>query len=692
MTHHDQNPPAPGVNRRGFLRIGVLTGGTIAVSSVLSPTAGAATPSAVPTLAVACTPEELAERQRALDEARRIYRWSENTPNVEGVPMVADLPTGENPSVEWMLEFIRQALELVENFLFSGIQAMFPQAAPQLVPLEATLKQLKNQHMDAVDRYEKLVAKYADATVDTVIDEADRRTVEFLSDIAMTLSTGLRLLRRSLFDIAESTIRDNRLWFGDIGTREYLHMYDQMWSSTEIPPVSRRLHDDAFFGYTRVAGPNPMVLRRMDSIPSALRLDPERTRAAAGEDLDVAIAQGRAYICDYEILGGMAREDATYKLLTGPGYNTAPIAVFVRPADSGDILPVAIQVGQRPGESPVYYAQHGDVEAPDYWGWEMAKTVVQTADFNHHEMFSHLASTHLVSEAFCIATHRQLPPGHPLRSLLEPHFEGDLYINNLAASIIMGPETFADLILAPAIDEQKAGTGRARLNWDFSAQIPRTEIRERGLDDPALTFPYRDDALTVWDDIQSWVSDYVRIYYADDSAVRDDTDLANWLTELSTVGRVRGIPRVADRETLTETLTMVIFTASAQHAAVNYLQRDQMAYVPFMPGAISAVPTDASARYTAHDWFQMFPGFLASFAQVYFLNVLGTVYYRRLGDYRTGEFPHPESLVDPRAREALERFQERLRRTETVIEQRNTTRTMSYPYLLPSNIPMSTNI
>lgn len=44
-------------------------------------------------------------------------------------------------------------------------------------------------------------------------------------------------------------------------------------------------------------------------------------------------------------------------------------------------------------------------------------------------MFVHLAQTHLVSEAFCLATQRTLAPSHPLHVLLAPHFEGTLFIN-----------------------------------------------------------------------------------------------------------------------------------------------------------------------------------------------------------------------------------------------------------------------
>ena len=137
---------------------------------------------------------------------------------------------------------------------------------------------------------------------------------------------------------------------------------------------------------------------------------------------------------------------------------------------------------------------------------------------------------------------------------------------------------------------------------------------------------------------------------------------------------------------------MVIFTASAQHAAVNYLQRDQMTYAPYYAGTLANLPDRADGNYSESDWFNMLPTFLSAFAQMYFLNVLGAVYYRRLGDYRKSTFPHPPALTDARVQTPLNNFRDGLKNLEATITQRNQDRLWEYPYLLPSNIPMSTNI
>ena len=79
------------------------------------------------------------------------------------------------------------------------------------------------------------------------------------------------------------------------------------------------------------------------------------------------------------------------------------------------LQPVAIQVGQQPGSgNPIVTRPPPNTASPD---WDKAKTAVQIADGNYHEAVSHLGQTHLVVEAFIMATNNQLS-GHPVYTLL----------------------------------------------------------------------------------------------------------------------------------------------------------------------------------------------------------------------------------------------------------------------------------
>lgn len=73
-------------------------------------------------------------------------------------------------------------------------------------------------------------------------------------------------------------------------------------------------------------------------------------------------------------------------------------------------------------------------------------------------------------------------------------------------------------------------------------------------------------------------------------------------------------------------------------------------------------------------------------------SLLGGVQYGRLGEYKEnggdGESTLDLSYVGPQ----LKKFQEKLVEIESIIKQRNLSRSEPYTYLLPSKIPASTNI
>jgi arachidonate 15-lipoxygenase len=326
----------------------------------------------------------------------------------------------------------------------------------------------------------------------------------------------------------------------------------------------------------------------------------------------------------------------------------------------------------------------------------MAKTVVQVAECNYHELFVHLARTHLMLEAFAVATHRNLAESHPLNVLLVPHCIGSLFINNAAASFLIAPGGPIDDFFGAPIERTQQAAGQDRLNYDFYANMLPADLKRRGVADPKTLpdYPYRDDALLVWDAIGAWVKDYVGVYYPDDAAVKGDTELAAWCAALISEGKVKGFKAISSRKQLVDVLTMIIFTATAQHAAVNFPQRPLMTYAPAITGAgWQPAPTQTDKR-TEKQWLKMMPPVKLALEQLNILYLLGSVHYRELGDYRSNQFPYlpwfeDKSIIGEDG--PLARFQQSLLHVETVIKSRNSLR-ISYEFLLPSKIPNSINI
>ena len=149
-----------------------------------------------------------------------------------------------------------------------------------------------------------------------------------------------------------------------------------------------------------------------------------------------------------------------------------------------------------------------------------------------------------------------------------------------------------DRLSASSIDQARVFAVKAVQSYQLNVNtstLPQT-LAQRGVDDTNRLpdYPYRDDALLIWGAIDRWVEDYVSHYYKSDAAVQGDAELQNWVAELVAHdgGRLNNVGeanRIRTRAQLVELVTLICFTASAQHAAVNYPQGATMAYTPAMP-------------------------------------------------------------------------------------------------------------
>ncbi len=130
---------------------------------------------------------------------------------------------------------------------------------------------------------------------------------------------------------------------------------------------------------------------------------------------------------------------------------------------------------------------------------------------------------------------------------------------------------------------------------------------------------------------------------------------------------------------------MIIFTASAQHAAVNFPQASQMTYVPQFPLA-GYLPAPLTKNVGEEQFLEMFAPLDNAVLQIDVLTLLGSVYHTQLGHYGLDQF------FDLRVQAPLKRFRNRLKEIESEITQRNQTERHPYNTLRPSRIPQSINI
>ncbi|EDX83314.1 Lipoxygenase [Synechococcus sp. PCC 7335] len=470
-----------------------------------------------------------------------------------------------------------------------------------------------------------------------------------------------------------------------------------------LPAIAENLEDDEMFAYMRVAGPNPVWLERVcknDPILTKFPVTDEQYQAVMGtkDDLERAITEGRLYAVDYALLESVIEGgtfvDSTPEQPEQQKYLYAAMALFAVPdisqSEEQFLRPIAIQCGQDPTTHPILTPASGR------YAWLAAKTAVQIADANIHEAITHLARTHLLIEPFIVATHRQLPEAHKVHRLLSHHFEGTILINFGAWKILVAPGHGVNALLSATIDQSRTLAVQGLYMRGFNDEMLPKRIDDRGVGDcKALPiYPYRDDGLALWNAIHEWVDSYIRTYYESDNAVASDEALQNWGAELVSFdgGRVRdfgndGNGAITSLEYLVDALTLIVFTSSVQHAAVNFPQRGIMSFAPAMPTAgylpADQIPgIDSEAKYC-----QLLPPKDMARRQFLILQILGGVYHTQLGDY-------PSNSFGADVKGAQQAFQQALEEIDSRIDKRNHEfpSKFNYTYLKSYNIPQSINI
>jgi arachidonate 15-lipoxygenase len=634
----------------------------------------------------------------ALEIAREKYQY--NYDHIAPVAMVDKLPKEEIPSLEWWTKVIQVMILIFVNAKMSKRLHWNEGQARRNIALLFRQELVKTfwegdckTRLQLIWHLLKAVPQFLWKSSTLDISDWQTLVLSLISQVEQVSEREQNILLALHEGIKDRVDRERHFQ-----TAISLEEYNRQFAAIDVPAIAAHFQEDECFAYLRIAGPNPTMIEKVrscgeDVLSQKFPVTNEQYQATMGSDdsLEQAVAEGRLYVADYAILSSAI--NGTYPN-TQQKYIEAPQALFAVPpvgSASRNLRPIAIQCTQVPGpESPIFTPTGND--ASEQYTWRMAKAVVQVADSNYHEAVAHLGRTHLFISPFVMATHRQLLPTHPLSILLRPHFEGTLNINNGAQSRLMAPKGGVDTNLAATIDCARALTVVGLQTYGFNSAMLPKQLEQRGVDDPTALplYPYRDDALLLWEAIQDWVRAYLSLYYADDAAVQQDLDLQNWVAELLALDGGRAIDfgeagQIQTLDYLIDAVTLIIFTASAQHAAVNFPQGDIMTYTPAMPLAAYA-PAPSHSAQTEDEYFELLPPLHQAQGQLELCYLLGQVYHTVLGQYDA------EWFSDDRVQAPLQKFQSRLVEIEGAIALRNQTRPYPYSYLQPSKIPQSINI
>lgn len=554
---------------------------------------------------------------------------------------------------------------------------------------------------DKVDKLEALGSRFLSKLVDkTAAGNKTDEKPSTVSSKAKNLGFDPRgeLLKNLIEDLIKfifgNAVKNILRAAGLFGEATSMAQYADQFQTLVVPNVMSTALDDDAFAAMQVSGPNPLVIERVSgALPDKFPVDESAYQKVMGEGdtLEMAIEQKRLYLVDYEVLSVMVPGTEPQQKYVSPAIGLFAVA---QGDQQGRLKSVAIQLRQEPSSSnPVFYPFDGE-------SWDLAKVHFQVANGNYHELISHLGLTHLLIEPFAVSTHRMLSTEHPIFKLLLPHLQGTLFINNAAITGLVKPGGVVDTILAGTIESDWQVTINALKTVNFEQRMLPNQLAGRGVEDKdlPLSYPYRDDAMDVWQAIDQWTKAYVNIFYVDDDAVSSDTQLQGWIENLTEAkgGNIQGLGQEKDgklgvhsKAYLSDILTMVIFTSSAQHAAVNFPQRTVMSYSPVMPLAAYQSPPVSAQTSSSQNLLGTLPPLEQSLIQLLVGQGLGGVYFTRLGDYNRHQ--RDSYFTNPQVQSALALFRDALAEVERTIGKRNQSRPLYEP-LLPSRIPQSINI
>ncbi|KAM6941510.1 polyunsaturated fatty acid lipoxygenase ALOX15B-like isoform 1-T2 [Lycodopsis pacificus] len=446
--------------------------------------------------------------------------------------------------------------------------------------------------------------------------------------------------------------------------------------------VQEHWKEDAFFGYQFLNGVNPMSIQRCSVLPKNFPVSDDMVSLGGQRSLADEMEKGNIFLCDYKRLDGLKTNIINGK----KQYLMAPLVLLHKTPDD-QLMPIAIQLKQTPADdNPIFFPTDSEYD------WLTAKIFVRSADFNDHQLNVHLLRTHLLAEVFAVSLLRNVPMVHPLYKLLVPHTRYTLQINNLARHYLISDDGIFTKFAASGGEGMRTLLKRSLSSVTYRSLCVPDDIADRGLED-VPKFYYRDDGLKLWDIIHRFVQGVLSFYYKKDSEVQKDSELQKWISDIFEHGFLSqagtGIPQsfttVAE---LVKFVTMVIFTCSGQHSAVNAGQYDYAGWMPNNPLTLQRPPPTTKGTTSEDTMLETLP---AVNATVQIMSAVWLLSKQSTDSVRLGDYPE-EHFSQTNPCKLIQDFKGELVHLTGSIKARNKSLDVPYTYLDPQLLENSVDI
>ncbi|WRX22383.1 PLAT/LH2 domain - like 5 [Theobroma cacao] len=459
---------------------------------------------------------------------------------------------------------------------------------------------------------------------------------------------------------------------------------------------------DEEFARETLAGVNPVMIRRLREFPPASKLDPKTygnqkstvtkehiERNMNGLTVEKALEKNKLFILNHHdaLMPYLRRINST----STKTYATRTL-FFLQ--DDDTLKPLAIELSlphpqsdKHGAVSKVFTPAEDGVEGSV---WQLAKAYAAVNDSGYHQLICHWLNTHAVIEPFIIASNRQLSVVHPIYKLLHPHFRDTMNINALARQTLINAGGVLELTVFPGRYALELSSAIYK-TWVFPDQALPVDLVKRGMAVPDASlphgvrlliqdYPYAVDGLEIWSAIETWVTEYCSFYYPSDEVVKEDNEIQSWWAEIRTEGHgdlkdEPWWPEIKTRAELIEACTIIIWVASAFHAAVNFGQYPYAGYLPNRPTVSRRfMPEPGTPEYAELEKdpdLAFLKTITAQFQTLLGVSLIEVLSRHSADEIYLGQRDSPEWTSDAEPLAAFERFGKKLIEIESRIMDRN---------------------
>lgn len=279
------------------------------------------------------------------------------------------------------------------------------------------------------------------------------------------------------------------------------------------------------------------------------------------------------------------------------------------------------------------------------WAWKC--TVITAVTFRDHLFGVHF----LAASVLDISARENLDSHHPIRRLTKPFTYGTVGINFAATQTLTCENSMFHR--ATTLTWGSVATGFSKLlSVERGLPTASAYMKQRGLDALGSNYTFGEDWRAFEGIMGEFVGKYVDLYYADDAAVKADTELASFWASLRSIPDSALPEQVSGKKVLTTVLASYFCLVTGMHNQVgnvaDYIVDPSICSGKIRPGSELA---DVQAA------FQMMNVGLATAAK---------------GPKLMGDVSH--LLLDDRAREVWAGFHRSLEGLEGEITERNAAR------------------